>query len=499
MSLTVRNIARLAPKTAVYLVRDNKEPALVVQVFPTGRKAFQVRTRIGEAVKTCTLGNVESLTLKEARQHAKNQVEKWHRLKEAKQTSPTLATFIRGEWNTHVFTRWKPSTQRTATHYLTKRILPALGAYALTNLTYEVIDTWFETFSQTAKGGANRALDVLKTVFPLAQRLGYCHHDPCRLIERNPKKRFNRFLSEQELNAVGEVLKSLENQSQTAHQQANVIRLLLLTGCRVSEILTLKWSMVTAHTIELPDSKTGARSVYLSTDAAQLLSRQPVLGAWVFPSPQTGLPYHSISPFWYKVRALANMCDVRIHDLRHTFASHAALQGNSVPMIAKMLGHSHLSMTLRYAHVHDNDVAQASERIGGIYEAILNTGKVPKGTALSSGQAKRVQQGTKPLTLNFTEQERERLLCCCLGGCVELWLLEQLKLGIFIDKQLEPRERFYRVRAKYERYKQKHRHACITLVLTVEEYDYFREGAKRCQLSLKAWARVKALDACHGV
>ena len=350
MTLTEQKIKALPITATTYLVRDDKVPSLVVRVYPSGNVVYQVRVRLADKIKTRTLAPAGSVSLKMARLQASQQVQAWLTMNMHSSYCPTLATFMANEWREHTFLRWKCSTRRTATHYMTKRILPMLGDYALNKLTFPVVSDWFDTVSQQAKGGANRALDVLKSVFVLALRLGYCLSDPCHLIKRNPKRRLNRFLSEDELTTLSNVLGVAEEKSPNYYQQANIIRMLLLTGCRVGEILTLRWSMIKPHRLDLPDSKTGARTVYLSQAASDIVARQPHGNGWVFPAPK-GQPYHNVTDFWFKVRAQANLTDVRIHDLRHTFASHAALQGNSVPIISAMLGHSRLTMTLRYTHV----------------------------------------------------------------------------------------------------------------------------------------------------
>lgn len=499
MRLTERVLAQLPIKKAIYLVRDDKEPSLVVQVFPKGRKVYQVRTCIENKVKTRTLGDTTTIALKKARLMTKKQVSEWLEAKSVISQSPTLGSFMQGEWKEQVFNRWKPRTQVTASHYMNKWLLPSLGDYALVNLGYREVNQWFENMSLTAKGGANRALDVLKSVFVLAMRLGYCHHDPCRLIKRNPKKRFNRFLSRRELKTIGAILARLEGESASYQQQANIVRMLLLTGCRVSEILTLQWTMIKPNLIDLPDSKTGARTVYLSEDANAILRLQPRMTTWVFPAPKSNKPYKSISAFWQKVRNLANVPEVRIHDLRHTFASYAALQGNSVPMIAKMLGHSRFSMTLRYAHVHEHDISMAAERIGESYEAMFNTGKCIKKETTLKLHLNRAKGALKTLTVRFTDSELAQINRIKQGDSLEYWLCEVLKQGVMLDKKLNERERLYRVRAKFERYRQKECNNQVVLVLTQDEYAHFREAAKSSTLRLSAWSRVKALDACYGV
>ena len=149
-------------------------------------------------------------------------------------------------------------------------------------------------------------------------------------------------------------------------QQADIIRLLLLTGCRRGDVLTLRWQDVDGDTLNLADAKAGPRRVFLNVQARTILERQPRSGCpYVFPSPMH--PERPVSPklpLWYRVRREAGIDDVRLHDLRHTFASHAVLQGVPLPVVSRLLGHKHPSMTLRYAHVGDRETEAAAERIG---------------------------------------------------------------------------------------------------------------------------------------
>ena len=150
--------------------------------------------------------------------------------------------------------------------------------------------------------------------------------------------------------------------------QAEVIRLLLLTGCRCSEIQKLQWSEVGSDSLELGDSKTGPRRVFLNGTAQRIIEGQPRTGSpYVFPSPSDpSRPVAGWIRLWGTVRKRCEFEDVRCHGLRHTFASQAVLNGIFVPVVAKLLGHSTVSMTLRYAHVADHEVAAAADRIGTI-------------------------------------------------------------------------------------------------------------------------------------
>ena len=157
----------------------------------------------------------------------------------------------------------------------------------------------------------------------------------------------------------------------------DIIRLLLLTGCRTGEILKLRWREVDGDTLELEDSKTGPRQVLLSPEARAIIERQlRSESPWVFPSPvNPARPRFDLS-VWKKVRKLAGIEDVRLHDLRHTFASQAAMQGIPLPVVARLLGHAQVQMTLRYAHVSDRDVEAAAERIGGVMAGIMDRSPV---------------------------------------------------------------------------------------------------------------------------
>ena len=128
----------------------------------------------------------------------------------------------------------------------------------------------------------------------------------------------------------------------------------------------MRWQDVDGDTLNLADAKTGPRQVLLNAPARAILERQPRSNSpYVFPSPRdSGRPLRSDLPLWYAVRREAAIEDVRLHDLRHTYASHAVLQGVPLPVVSRLLGHKHPSMTLRYAHVGDRETEAAAERIG---------------------------------------------------------------------------------------------------------------------------------------
>ena len=155
--------------------------------------------------------------------------------------------------------------------------------------------------------------------------------------------------------------------------QADIIRLLLLTGCRKSEILTLRWSEVDGDMLRLADAKTGPRAVWLSEAAQAVIARQPRTGSdFVFPSPRDpARPQSRNLGLWHRARQEAGIEDMRLHDLRHTVASQAVARGVPLTTVARMLGHARPAMTLRYAHVGDREVEDAAERVGRIILAAM--------------------------------------------------------------------------------------------------------------------------------
>ena len=257
--------------------------------------------------------------------------------------------------------------------YLRSQLLPAFGAYPLHRISPQDVHRWFDQYSATAPGGANQALRLLRTILRHAVQRGRLESDPTRTVQRNPRPRRTRFLSRDEIRALHQHLDASVAERPSCTPQADIIRLLLFTGCRRGEIVNLRRDEVHADTLHLRDSKTGPKPVYLNAAAQRVLARQPRHASpYVFPSARA--PERPRSPelsLWYRVRQRAGLQDVRLHDLRHSFASQAVLQGIPIPVVARLLGHRNVSMTFRYAHVRDRDIETAAERIGTAIQTLL--------------------------------------------------------------------------------------------------------------------------------
>ena len=189
-----------------------------------------------------------------------------------------------------------------------------------------------------------------------------------------------RFLSHQKIERLHKTMDAYveANPSPAQHMQRDIVRLLLLTGCRRGEVFNLRWDEVKGNMLRLQDSKTGPRAVYLNAQAMAIIDKQRLMrlennSPFVFPSPvNPEKPIRGIDSFWYFIRAEAELNDVRLHDLRHSFASHAVMRGVSLPVVSRLLGHSNLSMTMRYAHVSDELVESAAEKVGSILAGYLD-------------------------------------------------------------------------------------------------------------------------------
>lgn len=276
----------------------------------------------------------------------------------------TFRAWTEGPWRA-CYERCKPSTRRRLDAALRTQLLPAFGRRRLDRIRPRHVHAWFDRYSAAAPGGANRVLDVLRQSLRHAVDLGHLDADPTRHVKRNPRPVLTRFLSRDEVDRLHAALDAHRGRAGSGRQQADVIRLLLLTGCRLGELVRLRWSEVDGDVLRLTDSKTGPRTVWLSAAARTIVERQPRTGSsWVFPAP-CGARHRPLDlSAWKSVRRAAGLAGVRLHDLRHTFASHAVLQGVPLPVVARLLGHAQERMTLRYAHVSDHETEAAAERIG---------------------------------------------------------------------------------------------------------------------------------------
>ena len=271
MRLADAAIARLRPREREYTVWDNHFVGLGVRVRPTGGRSYVLLEDTGGRSRRVSLGPVSLKTVAEVRRECHARKAEPEATRAPRRVAPLFRDFIEGAWKEAHFEGYKPSTRKGVRSVLDRQLLPAFGAKPLDRITPEQIGRWFDRFSRTAPGNANHALDLLTQIINFAIASGHLEPNPARSVGRNPRRVLTRFLSREEVARLHHVLDRQTRDSR--REQADIIRLLLLTGCRRSEILRLRWSEVDRDRLVLADSKTGPRIVPLNTPARRILER----------------------------------------------------------------------------------------------------------------------------------------------------------------------------------------------------------------------------------
>lgn len=292
----------------------------------------------------------------------------------------------------------KVSTRNTERMLIARHIKPLVGKRFLLSLRRADIDKMMKDIAdgKTAsdqktrlrgrsivrggKSAANRTLGLLSPMLEFAVEQGLRADNPARGVKKYKEGRPARFLSNEEIARLGDALRTKEAQGANPYAIA-AIRLLLLTGCRKSEILFLKWAEVDFPNamLRLPDSKTGAKVVHLGAPALSLLCGLPRQhgNPFVIVGERNGSHLVNLQKVWERIRIAADLDDVRIHDLRHSFASVAARSGESLLVIGKVLGHATTAATSRYAHLSDDPVRSVSSRTSNRITELLAAKESP--------------------------------------------------------------------------------------------------------------------------
>lgn len=294
--------------------------------------------------------------------------------------APRLDDFMREYWEKCV-PSWKPSSQETATGYRRCHIDGAFPEAFVDSLSEAEVTKWFVSLTdRSGPGAANRCLEILRAALNKAEVWGYRveNTNPCYAVRQNRKNHRNRFLSDDELSRLGLVLaQARQGEDRTAQAFASAILLLILTGCRLREVLDLHWSDLKGLRLHLRDSKAGPRTVWLGDEARELLLALPRCGRqpWIFWNWRYHRPIRTLQHVWDRFHNEAQIKDVRLHDLRHTYASHAVMGKESLPMIGRLLGHATVKSTARYAHFEDAHLLDAAETIGSAIERAMLHGR----------------------------------------------------------------------------------------------------------------------------
>jgi integrase len=406
--ITKRVVDGLKAQEREYAIWDAQMPGFGVRVRPTGAKSYVVVYRAGSGrgapVRRYTIAGVGKIAPESARKRAKailGQVAHGHDPAGDRATergTPTIAELSERFLAEHVETKRKPGTAAFYRHILDKIVVPEIGTSKADKVTRAQIAR-LHTKLRAKPFQANRMLAVVGSMYSFAGRAGVVPEgtNPVRKVDKYKEHRRERFLTGKELEQLGAAIREAETKGipwevdeekpkakhvpKPKHRftkigpfAAAAIRLLLFTGCRLREILHLKWGNVDLERglLFLPESKTGRKTVILNAPALAVLSGLDRLGSCVVPGDNPDKPRADLKRPWEAVSKRAGLEGVRLHDLRHTYASFGAGGGVGLPIIGKLLGHTQSATTARYAHLDDDPLRRAAESIGSRIAAALS-------------------------------------------------------------------------------------------------------------------------------
>ena len=295
--------------------------------------------------------------------------------KEHARTKPTL-TLAATDFMAEHGPKLKPRPREEYARHLKLHILPALGKLPIDDISHADVSR-FHAGMAKKPSGANFSLAVLSKIMSWAEQTGRRPQgaNPCKGIKKYRERKRERYLTGSELVRVGEALAAAEAAQTETPWAIAAVRLILLTGARRNEILTLRWSEVDTErsVLRLADSKTGEKVIKLGPDAVSVLAAVPRAAdnPYVIVGDRPGSHLVALQNTWERIRIAAAISDVRIHDLRHSFASVAAASGASLPMIGKLLGHAQPQTTARYAHLADDPITQLNDAVSGAIGAAI--------------------------------------------------------------------------------------------------------------------------------
>jgi integrase len=402
--ITKRVVDAAQKQSATYLIRDSEVKGFVLVVTPAGAKSYAVDYRAGSGrtapKRRLTVGKHGSpWTPEMARTEAKKllaEVAAGRDPGKARQEERNALIFgelidlYLAEGTGHK----KSSTLKADRGRIEHHLRPLLGKLRTDRIGRTEVERMRDSVAngKTAvkfsrddrrrpgsiavggKGAAAQCVALVSSIYAFAIGRGLCARNPARGVKKAPVRRVERFLSEAEIARLAEMLDTEAQRSGNPYPPA-AIKLLLLTGCRKSEIANLSWDQVDfeRECLKLPDSKTGAKVVFLNAPARALLQELPrMMGTRrVIPGMRADSAGSAIDKVWSRVRKAAGLRDVRLHDLRHSFASVGAAGGLSLPIIGALLGHKHATTTARYAHLSADPLRAANDAVGARIAAAM--------------------------------------------------------------------------------------------------------------------------------
>lgn len=356
-------------KARDYFVWDDEVSGFGVRIMPSGKRTYMVQYRAGGRTRRVKIGQHGVLTADEARKRAREllgAVAKGDNPAEAidsHRRAPTVKSVSERFMAEHVAKRCKPTTEHDSRSMLDLHILPRLGSFKIVDVSRPDIAELHHALRKTPYR-ANRVLALLSKMFNLCEVWGLRPDgsNPCRHVQKYREERRERYLTPDELERVSTALRDAETAKDLSPNHIAAFRLLILTGCRLGEILTLQWSFIRGGYLNLPDSKTGARRIPLTPEAQVVINAIPKLDGnpYVIAGEVEGQHAVNLEKSWRHIRKRAKLPEVRIHDLRHTYASLMLQGGMAITTLQKLLGHTQIQTTMRYAHLDDATVREAA-------------------------------------------------------------------------------------------------------------------------------------------
>ena len=395
MRISKRSIDAIEAPAKDTFFWDDTLKGFGVKVTKTGKKMFVLQGRLDGIVRRYTIGQYGSpWSPDQAREEALQFLSQLGRgidptsEKKARRAQGLISDLI-AQYIEEGMSHKKPGTREAEVASLNRHVIPLLGRRRIGEITRRDIQKFMSDVEsgKTAvdvrtgfrgraivkggKGAANRTTALLSSIFTFAIELGLRADNPVKGVKKFRLKQHDRYLNSDELERLGRALTEVEANGTSPFAIA-AIRFMLLSGCRAGEALNLQWNWIDYdHNLaKLPDSKTGQKILLLGSGAMALLDNlEKVSGSpLVFPSSIGGLTPISIQQVWRKVRKLAGLEDLRLHDLRHNFASSAVSSGQSLYIVGKLLGHSQSQTTQRYAHLAPDPMRQAADEVSTLLQ-----------------------------------------------------------------------------------------------------------------------------------
>lgn len=398
--LTKKLADSVAPKQKIEFYYDIELKGFSLKVHPSGEKRWCVEYRPGSGgrrsiKRRIVIGSNTAVTAEQARTSARKILaavalgEDPAANRKSGREMPTFRDFAGRYLTEEADAKLKPRTVANYRIYLNKHASPVIGSLKLDQVKTPDVARLHRRIGITRPMTANRIVECIGSVYRYAKTCGLVDQDvnPASHIEAFREQRRERFLSTEELSRLGESIREAETvgipwiidmtkrnakhipkrRVTTIDQHAAAaLRLLILTGARLREVLNLRWEYVDIERglLFLPDSKTGRKTIVLNAPASLILAQLPRGSEFVIAGDDPAKPRHDLNRPWRLVARRAGLQSVRLHDLRHTHASFGAAAGLGLPIIGKLLGHAQPATTARYAHLDADPLRRASDRIG---------------------------------------------------------------------------------------------------------------------------------------